>query len=189
MTTKGRQTILTIVLGYTGTGKSTFVKKMVKNELAGPRRRALIVTPDDREWPGVDYFNMRFPERLGQFVGVRKIIYQKGLLDVIKENFKRGLLIFDDCRAYMKAVTDEELHYLLIRRRQNEFDMVAVGHGFTEVPPKFFTFATNIVLFQTKDNIAKRKDDLRDYEKMVKAQGYINRKALNDKHYHEVIPV
>ncbi len=185
---KPRQTMLTIVLGYNGTGKTTFVSKLVKNELAGPRRRALIITPDDREWNSVPYFNLRFPDRLGKFTGVRKIIAQKNTIDIIRDHFYGGLLIFDDCRGYMKSYTDDDLHYLLIRRRQKEMDMVAVGHGFTEVPPKFFTFCSNIVLFQTKDNIYKRRDDLRNFEEMVQHQNRINKIAQQNKHYYEIIP-
>jgi ABC-type Mn2+/Zn2+ transport system ATPase subunit len=182
-----RQTKLIIILGYTGTGKTTMVKQLVRDETKN-RGRALIVTPDDREFTSVPYFNLRFPDRLSMFRGERRIIYFDGLLPLVRDNFSNGLLVFDDCRSYLGAATTQELHNLLIRRRQKMYDMVAVGHGFTEVPPKFFTFASHIILFRTIDNIYQRRTVLRDYNAMAAAQERINTKAAQDPHYYEIIP-
>jgi ABC-type sugar transport system ATPase subunit len=183
-----RETKLTIILGYNGTGKTTITKKIVLNELKH-QRRALIITPDDIEWPQIEYVHPKFPHRIRDYVGARKIIYQDGLLPIIADNFRNGLLVFDDCRAYFKASLDSDLHELLIRRRQKMYDIIAVGHGFTEVPPKFFTFASEIILFRTKDNIHKRKDVLINFDEMQEAQRRINNKAQQNPHYFEVIPL
>lgn len=182
-----RTTKLIVILGYTGTGKTTMVKKLVTEESRN-RGRALIITPDDREFSNVPYFNLRFPDRLATFNGERRIIYYDGLLPVIRDNFRNGLLVFDDCRSYLSAATTQELHNILIRRRQKMYDMIAVGHGFTEVPPKMFTFASHIILFATKDNIHSRKTVLRDYQSMEIAQQRINAMALKDAHYYEILP-
>jgi len=96
-------------------------------------------------------------------------------------------MVFDDCRAYLKAATTDAIHQLLVRRRQRMVDVIAVGHGFTEVPPVFFTFATDIILFRTADNIIRRKDCLKDFDIMVAAQRRVNQKAQSDPHYFEVI--
>ncbi len=66
-------------------------------------------------------------------------------------------------------------------------DVIAVGHGFTEVPPKMFTFATHFALFKTKDNIARRKNVLGDFEEMAEAQRRINQAAINNQHYFEIL--
>ncbi len=182
-----RATKLIIVLGYNGTGKTTFVKKIVMNELKH-KRRALIVTPDDIEWNTIEMVNPRFPERIRNYVLARRLIYEDGILPIIANNYRNGLLIFDDCRAYLTAQTDSDLHNLLIRRRQKMIDIIAVGHGFTEVPPKLFTFASEIVLFRTIDNIDRRKNVLKDFAAMQAAQARINQKAEKNPHYFEVIP-
>lgn len=184
---KNRTTELIVVLGYNGTGKTTLVKKIVLNELKHGRR-VLIVTPDDIEWQTIEMVHPRWPERIRNYVGARRIIYYDGILPIITENFRNGLLIFDDCRAYFNASLDRDLHELMIRRRQKMIDIIAVGHGFTEVPPKFFTFASKIILFRTIDNIDRRKNVLRDFEAMKKAQSEVNQIAeTSNPHYNRII--
>ena len=68
-------------------------------------------------------------------------------------------------------------------------DIIACGHGFTEVPPKMFTFATHYALFKTIDNIERRKNVIQNFEVMKEAQARINQKAQTDPHYYEIIPV
>jgi len=176
-----------IVLGTNGTGKTTFVKKLVISELKKKNSHILIVVPDDMEWNTVEFVHPKFPERIERYVGARKIVYFDGLLDIIRERFRDGLLIFDDCRAYFTASLDRDLHSLLIRRRQMMVDIIAVGHGFSEVPPKMFTFSTHIVLFNTLDNIAGRKNVIRNFEELKDAQTRINEKAIKDPHTFEII--
>lgn len=187
MEDKGRTPKQIIVLGTNGTGKTTFVKKLVISELKKKDSHILIVVPDDMEWNTIEFVHPHFPERIERYVGARKIIYFDGLLDIIRERFRNGLLVFDDCRAYFTAALDRDLHSLLIRRRQQMIDIVAVGHGFSEVPPKMFTFSTHIVLFNTLDNIAGRKNVIRNYEEMAAAQTRVNAKASTEPHYFEII--
>lgn len=179
---------LIIILGFNGTGKTTITKQLVANEMKKPSGRGLVVTPDDIEWQTLPDVNTRLNHHIKEYVKFRKIIYQPGVLNWIAEYFRNGLLIFDDCRAYLGATTDQELHNLLIRRRQKSIDIIAVGHGFSEVPPKFFTFASEIILFKTMDNIQRRKDVIRNFEEMKAAQSRINEKAQTNPHYFEVIP-
>jgi len=183
-----RATKMIVVLGYNGTGKTTFIKKLVIAELKKKDSHCLIITPDDIEWTGLEDVHPKYPHRVKTYVGARKMIYQEGVLEIVSENFRKGLLVFDDCRSYLGSTTDQDLHNLLIRRRQKMLDIVAVGHGFTEVPPKFFTFASDIVLFRTIDNIKRREDCLKDYPVMKEAQERINKIAEKNPHYYEIIP-
>ena len=186
---EGRTSKLMIVLGTNGTGKTTLAKKLVLNELKKKDSHILIVTPDDMEWRSIPWVHPSFKHRIRTYVGVRKIIYEKGLLDNIWKNFRNGMLIFDDSRVYFKAKTDDELQTVLIRRRQITSDIVVVGHGFTQTPPAFFTFATHFILFKTIDNIKRRKDFIQNFEEMETAQKRVNEKATKDPHYFEIIKV
>ena len=186
--TTDRAAKLIIILGFNGTGKTTLVKKLVKNEMNKPTGRGLIVTPDDIEWNFLPDVNQRLNHHIKDYVKFRKIIYQPGALNWIAAYFRNGLLIFDDCRAYLGATTDQELHNLLIRRRQKSIDIIAVGHGFSEVPPKFFTFASEIILFKTMDAIKRRQNVIRNYTEMEAAQIRVNEAAQTNPYYFEVIP-
>lgn len=154
-------TTMTVLLGTNGTGKTT----TLKNILLQSGKRCLVVTPDDREW-------LEYPEtplRSGvpadfQYQGIRRHIWRpKHTLQMLKY-FRNGIIVLDDCRFYLRATTDQEIHALLIRRRQRAVDIFVVAHGFTEVPPVFFTFATDFVLFQRRDDVSRRKNYVRNFE-------------------------
>ncbi len=174
-----------IILGANGTGKTTLLRSILQHS----NQRTLIVTPDDIEWTDYEAVTLDKPEDF-IFTGIRRHVFDTSKNGTLKklEFFKKGILVFDDCRSYFPAKTPQELHQLLIRRRQREVDVFAVGHGFTEVPPVFFTFANGIFLFRTTDNIIRRKDCLKDFDKTAGAQVRVNHKAKSDPHYFEYIP-
>ncbi|MBO7255011.1 MAG: hypothetical protein J6U79_01375, partial [Paludibacteraceae bacterium] len=67
-------------------------------------------------------------------MGIQRHIFNpKYSLDAVA-HFRKGILVFDDCRSYFQDRTDPKVRELLIRRRQREVDIFAVGHGFTQVP-------------------------------------------------------
>ena len=198
-----RPTKLILIIGYNGTGKTTITKKLVLSELKKNNSHILVVTPDDIEWHSLPEVSERFPTRVTYYKGARKIIYndkleypdqrthelQKGnTVDLIADYFRNGLVVFDDCRSYFNASLESSLHNLLIRRRQKMIDIIMVAHGFTEIPPKAFTFASDIILFKTMDNIDKRKPYLKDFEKMKQMQEYVNKQAKVNPHFNIVIP-
>ena len=196
-----RETERIIILGTNGTGKSTISKKLVLNEIKKPDGHAIIVTQHLNEWTNLEDVNRRFiDKRVGEYAKARRLIFQKGDLQYLEQSFRNGLLLFEDCRMYLHSATDEELHSMLIASRQRSVDIVAVGHGFTEVPPKFFTFSTKIILFKTRDNIKMRKPVLLNFEEMQETQLRINQRAddtskawtasgkiADNKHYYEII--
>lgn len=181
-----RNAELIVTLGYNGTGKSELIRKIVESEV-NKGGKALVIMPDDREWSELPYSELNKKEDFN-YTGAKKHIFLEDFtLDRLKDYFFNGLLIFEDCRSYLTGSVMLELHNLLIRRRQKMLDIIAVGHGFTEVPPKFFTFAGKIILFQTKDNIDKRKDVIREFDKIKEAQERINKKSLENFHYYEIL--
>lgn len=184
-----RDAKMIIILGFNGTGKSTLLRQYIELELRRSKKaKALVVTPDDREFRDFPDTGL-ISAHHASFQGAKRHIYdEERTLPMLRDHYKNGLLAFDDCRAYFGAATKDDLRTLMIRRRQQQIDIFACGHGFTEVPPRFFTFATEIILFWTKDNIKSRQDVLHNYHEMVEAQERINRIATTqDKHYYEIL--
>lgn len=178
----------TIVLGFNGTGKTTYLRNTL-NALwlaahkAGGRLKILVVTPDDAEWT-------QYPENLlyspDDFVfdGIQRHIWDDQRTPALLEYFKNGIIVFDDCRCYFKDNLDPRITELLIRRRQRAVDVFAVGHGFTTVPPKFFTYYSDAVLFKTVDNIDRRKDCITNFDYFKRKQAEVNERSKRDAHYH-----
>lgn len=185
MTDCSTQTCMTVLLGTNGTGKTT----ALRNILLQSGKRCLIITPDDREWDDFPMTELREGVAADfQFSGIKRHIWNpKYSLRVLKY-FQNGILVFDDCRAYLRAVTSDEIHQLMIRRRQRAVDIFAVGHGYTEVPPVFFTFATDFILFQTRDNIERRKFVIRNFEAVKAKTEEVNAIAAGKKAHPKNYP-
>ena len=75
------------------------------------------------------------------------------------------------------------LEELLIARRQLELDIFYIAHGFTRVPPLFWPYYTDLILFKTKDNPSSRKNALLQYDEIIEAQRRINNHP--NPHYYE----
>ena len=183
-----RQTKRILIIGTNGTGKTTFASEIVQAEIERTGGRALIVTADDSDWLRYPRINIYKENRLDEFTGAWRHIWQnKKDLEYLKF-FKNGLLVFDDCRSYFDAKTDTALQSFLIRSRQRQIDILTIAHGFTKVPPAFFTYATEIVLFKTRDGIQNRKNDLGDnYESLAKWKAFVDYNAEKDKHFKKII--
>lgn len=176
-----------IMVGTNGTGKTTMLRQILHNS----GQRALIVTPDDVEW-------QQYPETpllaTDDFVfdGIRRHIFNpRHTLDAIT-HFRKGIIVFDDCRSYLGDQTDERIRDLFIRKRQRELDIFAVAHGFTQVPPVFFTFATDYFVFHTLDNIVRRKNCITDdsaFERIKQAQAELKKEFTSNPHAYRRIKV
>lgn len=174
-----RPTKLTILLGFNGTGKTTLLKKILEES----GQRALVITPDAVEWTEYPE-NKLLSKKDFTFSNIQRHIFDPSrTLDVIPF-LKKGIIVFDDCRAYLNDSTDPRMRELLIRRRQREVDVFAVGHGFTQVPPIFFTFVSDYILFKTVDNIDRRKNCINNNFDFIKqSQIYVNQQAKSDPHF------
>lgn len=181
-----RYPLCSFLVGINGTGKTSFLKKFLEKTV-NEKNRALIVTPDPSEWRQVEEVSGR---DIAAFGGIRKIIYHAGTMEEIQSYYSNGILIFDDARVYIRAQSDDFMQWLQIRRRQVGVDLFCCFHGLTQVPPVFFTFASNMVLFYTKDNIKRRAEyvDEQDFMEIQNAKARIAKKvAAGDPYYYEII--
>jgi hypothetical protein len=174
------------LVGINGTGKTTCIKKLLEKTVTATNR-ALIVTPDPAEWRMLDEVS---GQRIATFNGIKKIIYHQNCMAEIQRYYSNGMLVFDDARVYIHAQSNDFMQWLQIRRRQAGIDLFCNFHGLTQVPPVFFTFATNLVLFYTKDNIKRRAEyiDEQDFDDIQDAKERIAKKvAAGDPYAYEII--
>jgi len=185
-----REAKLTLILGAKGTGKTTLLETIIQSA----KERVLICVPDEIEWQQYSATELLHPADF-DFQDVKKFIFTNFSKKDFFNNgqrvncFTRGFLIFDDCRLFFKGYEYEKeiFRNLIIRQRHKMRDIFLVAHGFKEVPPFFFTYTTDIVLFRTTDDLSARKKDLKDFDRMLATQVRVNAKAQKQPHYYEII--
>lgn len=186
--TNGRKPMMVMVLGTNGTGKSTIMRNILDGCNA---KKALIVTNHIEEWRDIPEVTLTQRDDY-TFTGIRKTrCYpptkeDKGTLAKLRY-FRKGIIVFDDARLYMKdAKTDNLIEDLMISYRQQELDIFVVAHGFTKVRPVFYSYVSSIILFRTLDSAAYRKMELgENYQLICDTKARVDQKALKDPHYYE----
>jgi len=191
---------LIIACGTNGTGKTTLVRRLATAQPGN----VLVITPDYQEWTDFTEIESEIiRSKSGKLVAKynhadfifegsrRLVLFDSSMtapaLECVSRYVTNTFVIFDDSRAYIDSKTDIDMKRIYVRRRQMMNDICIVGHGFTEVPPRAFTFANDIVLFKTVDSLDTRKPYLKDFERMKEAQARVNKKAEDNRYYFEII--
>ena len=186
-TTSLREVFKIVSVGKPGTGKTTQIRSLVRAALQ-EKRRVLVVTPHENEWLDLPEVHPRFPDRIASYVGGRRIVIRElGQFREVCRLFKNGLLVCDDCRVYIPDAPDPIVRAMLISCRQDDRDVIAVGHGFTTVPPLFFTYATHFMIFATTDKVERRQKCVLNFPAVKDTVVAVNHEALKDPHTFKII--
>lgn len=183
MSEEKRKANLNLVVGINGTGKTTWLN----NEVVNKCKKCLIITPDPSEWKGIPTIKN---EDIRTLNGIGKIIYEKDTLNFVRNNYFGGSLILDDAMSYLNEFTPEAMQFLYTRRRQRGVDIYIVAHGLRQLPPKSFTFASWLILFNSVENFQGRKNLIHPetFEKIINAQNEIMKKVSSGyPYYYKII--
>lgn len=167
-------------VGINGTGKTTLALKMAM----ATHKKIIYLLPDFSDMKTDVYKELK----VFDFKGIRKLLYSKDNMQLIKENFRNGVLFFDDVKMLIPSNLehDKELYYMLIRRRQLNIDLFFVSHGFTEIPPKLFTFINYFIIFETVDNIDRFRKYINNFDKFKQITNTVNIITKEKKYFYKV---
>lgn len=186
---QGRIVKLICIVGTNGTGKTYLANEFVKNEL-GKGGKVLIITSHDNEWTQF--------EELSTFndfsSGGRKITMypdeENETIRRVSEKFYRGLLVMDDCGAYLGNNPPKFFKQLMINRKQLMIDILFTAHSLRDLPKAIFAFSPVLILKNTTAGIEGRERILaanNALETVEKAMKEIKTKSKKDPYYYKKI--
>ena len=185
-----RTSMQALIVGTNGTGKTTYLLQTLS--AVSKSRRAIVVDYENAEkaWQPFDELDLSDRDAVASFTGIRRVnwaLHEDESLSLIKKYYRNGILVLDDCRTYLKSSLEDQLHQLLIRRRQYMLDVFAVAHSFQDIPPRFFQFTTHVVLFRITRPLDDRKKMLANPASVAEALARIDAKSKTNPHYFELI--
>ncbi len=188
-----RKQLCTVLFGGNGSGKTTEeLSILLAYADANEEKRSLILVPDDGERKFDNISEIEPTENaLREFRGIKKLIVDDikifdMILKVYTEPMKKangafvtntrgekvhekfnGLMICDDMGVMLNRRPENVLK-LFKRRRQANIDMLWTFHSLdTDIPKSFFSYVTDVILFQTSGN---HQDTLKKIEESKKEE-------------------
>lgn len=165
-----------LIVGSPGSGKTTFtvpiIKKYKQNVIIVKHRsnvndstHSFLNEKKTKDWrKGYDP---------GDFTKCKMAFTEKKdyleFLRWVKNNFRNGLLIIDDCTIFERDRLSLEMVDLVTMRRHYGIDIMLIYHGFSLMPIDQFVFANNLIIFNTNDSPGYKATKIPQFERVEKA--------------------
>ncbi len=163
-----RQNKVTAILGRRGTGKTTYIKELIKVYRDNlPNQKVLILdTLDHPSYREIPVINESLLQRW-----IKPSVYRMfssdtdNLLNLVEKNYNNGLLILEDASKYLRRQIGDDVRKFIFDSKQKNLDIIFLFHGFQAMPSELFRIVDNIVLFKCDDPVY-RKRDLTNYQEV-----------------------
>lgn len=180
-----------LIIGMTGTGKTVFTKKFIRELLRrGTFQKAIIFdefesdiwddmeTYDHPEWADTKIPIIPLDKATKLKSGIARIIAEKDDLDYhFKElnKVRNAVILLEDASRSIEAEVKppKEVMRLFYNVKQVNVDFILVFHSLAEVPKKMFRQVNTIFLFKTGDDKVPDKIKIREiteaYDRLKKS--------------------
>lgn len=190
-----RINLVCIIVGTRGTGKTDFVKKIVKKS---PLPKRLIVdTFDSAPWQNLETHDhqewMKIPVRVINYEQLSR--FKKGtyrifdsdterLKSEIEKHVKNTLVVFEDATKHIDRTLTKPMRKFVLDTKQKNVDLVFIFHSLTAVPPELIRVADLLTLFKTGDS--KRRVEQK-YDNPEVTQLFESVQSHSSKYHNETI--
>lgn len=144
-------------------------------------KRTLVITQTGNPeiWKDLKEIDITDKKAMSRFKGFRKVIamkYNKKTVLHLWENFKNGLLIFDDCKPYIKSNLEHTkgLVELLADFRHLGLDICFVLHSASQVPPDVWSHCKFAFIGKT-NRLVTKKIEITNLEEVIEVQKEVNK--------------
>ena len=129
---------LILLIGTTGTGKSTHANKLIKDI-----NKLCLVYDVQNEYKRE---NLTYPIliEVKQFIG-------------ICSNLINSTVLFEEATAFFSGSISKDMMHLIVSKRHKNLDIILIFHSINSVPPRLYELASKIVLLKTNDEPKKIK--------------------------------
>lgn len=129
---------LILVIGHTGQGKSTWLKKFIAN-----KRQYIFDVNNEYNLPEDIQIRPQMRNRdlnVNRFLGICK-------------GLKNYNICFEDATGFLRGKQQKELSQLIVSKRHTGNNYIFLFHSINRVPPELMEISNYIILFKTNDNI------------------------------------
>lgn len=150
---------LFLIVGHTGHGKSTLVKKMVEG-------KRLYVFDVNNEYPLLPVDHVIKPRFRHTAMDMKKFVS-------VCERLKHYNVVFEDSTGFLRGKQSADFMRLIIAKRHTNNNYFLIFHSLNRVPPELMELCNYLFLFKTNDyeDIVRRKfDDDRIVNAMLSVQ-------------------
>lgn len=164
---------VSLVLGRRGTGKTYYIKKVIRSFLVRMLKVLVVDTLDHPSYAGVKTIQPSGIARMRAGDCCRCWGSDTDGILAACEDFKNGLLVIEDATKFIEGRLQDSVKRLVYDSKQKNVDIIFIFHGFVACPPALFRICDNILMFKTGDTPDVRKNDLPAFEEVVKAHNSV----------------
>lgn len=195
--TKRKDSKVYMYLAANRTGKTTAIKKQIK--LDKHVRKLIITDSRNPDWDRVKLIDLQDP-KLGTYKGTRQahfMEHEKESFNLIHQNFRDGLLIFDDAKDYIMPALSQNGNFKKILTsftHTMKSDLIFVFHSPDQAMKRIYDH-TDVIFIGNCGIIADKKMRLEKINLIIETQRKVNAEykkrydRANNSHYGLFAPI
>jgi nucleoside-triphosphatase THEP1 len=150
--------LVALVVGGRGTGKSTYLKKIVDKSA----KKVLVFDIDENKiYAGMPTIDISEIDKLSGWKAGKYLITDidyELVFTKIYDYVKDALIIIEDASKYIENQIRGDLKKMVLASKQRGLDIIFTFHRFKDVPKKLCSYSDFAVIFKTAENIRESKD-------------------------------